>query len=96
VDVPFCPCRMLPYCAIENGEMMMMDVWTSDFSPENALFRGRKSDLPAIISSRDSGLDIDIDNDSDDEGDSESEIQSLNQISTQPPSRIANFSLINL
>src|SRR5207237_5104795 len=43
----------------------------------------QQNDLPAIISSRDSGLDIDIDNDSDDEGDSDADIQSMNQISVK-------------
>jgi hypothetical protein len=56
----------------------------------------QQNDLPAVISAHDSDVDIDVDNDSDDEGDTESEIQSLNQISTQAPSRTGNFSFIEL
>jgi len=56
----------------------------------------QQNDLPAVISAHGSDVDVDVDNDSDDEGDTESEIQSLNQVSSQAPSRIANFSLIKL
>jgi hypothetical protein len=56
----------------------------------------QQNDLPAVISAHDSDVDLDIDSDSDDEGDNESEIQSLNQVSTQPPSRMGNFSFIKL
>jgi len=56
----------------------------------------QQNDLPAIISSRDSGLDIDIDNDSDDEGDSDADIQSMNQISVKPAGRNTNSAIIRL
>ena len=56
----------------------------------------QQNDLPAVISAHGSDVDVDVDNDSDDEGDTESEIQSLNQVSSQAPSRITNFSLIKL
>src|SRR5437660_2050472 len=56
----------------------------------------QQNDLPAVISAHGSDVDVDVDNDSDGESDNGSEIQSLNQISTQPPSRVANFSLIKL
>jgi serine protease Do len=56
----------------------------------------QQNDLPAVISAHGSDIDVDVDNDSDDEGDTESEIQSLNQVSSQAPSRIANCSLIKL
>src|SRR5436309_3980367 len=56
----------------------------------------QQNDLPAVISAHGADVDVDVDNDSDDEGDTESEIQSLNQVSSQAPSRITNFSLIKL
>ena len=42
-----CLCRMVPYCAIENGEIIMMDVWTSDFPSGNRFFSREKANLPA-------------------------------------------------
>jgi hypothetical protein len=43
----FCPCRIVPYCAIENGQRVMTHVTTSTFPSENRLFRRRKENLPA-------------------------------------------------
>jgi len=54
----------------------------------------QQNDLPAVISAQQS--EIDSDTDIDEEDSDESEIQSMNQTSTQPPSRVGNFSFIKL
>src|SRR6266567_4053565 len=54
----------------------------------------QQNDLPAVISAH--GSEIDSDTDIDEEDSDESEIQSMNQTSTQPPSRVGNFSFIKL
>ena len=54
----------------------------------------QQNDLPAVISAQQSELDSDTDIDEEDSD--ESEIQSMNQTSTQPPSRVGNFSFIKL